>query len=528
MKIPLHAAPAARGMVALAALTATLSMLLPESAWAVPSYSRRYGMECSGCHTMWGSLNAAGTTFRLSGYRAIFGKDLTPISEDVEIAKGVAIPSTLPLSIITGVGVDSRNEKREVIGAGGTSTTSKGSSLALEDASIFLTSPIGRYFSAFAEFPMYETRAWEFTPTGNFEARYNTPGRSIQFATERPTFEVAKFWWNNLLGESLPRDSVNLLAGITHLPTAYAAGKVRLSVNQYLIYERTALELISPRRVNDVVGGDPNDFLFRLSEPQVMAELNGMLTFGKPVTDTSKRETPWAEYHAGITNGSNASAANRSGKDYYGRLVMRYFNQSFGLFGFRSSDNYSDTVRTAGAIGTNVNGIMSGAQNDNKSTRWGPDFTLSLAPAGIPVWLENQFMYNRESDPTGFGREFKWRGGFHQLNWQLSKNTILYGRYDWLRGDAFDDTALTANGVTGTTRSTPKERDWVIGWQHLYSQNIKLMAEFRHHVFDDTATGGAIGIPVGAAAGTAALGAASANAAKLTDNGFTLRLMFGF
>jgi hypothetical protein len=250
---------------------ASLLVLLTPSAWAVPSYTRRYGMECSGCHTMWGSLNAAGVTFRLSGYRAIFGQNLTPIVEDTEVAKGVTIPSTLPLSFITGVGIDSRTERREVTGAGGSNVTSKGTSLALEDASIFMTSPVGQHFSGFVEFPMYETRAWEFTPTGNFEARYNNaPGRQVKFSTESPTFEVAKFWWNNLFGDSLPRDSVNLLAGITHLPTAYAAGKVRLSVNQYLIYERTALDLISPRALRDgVVGGDPNDFLFRLSEPQV-------------------------------------------------------------------------------------------------------------------------------------------------------------------------------------------------------------------------------------------------------------------
>src|SRR3989442_5659112 len=103
------------------ALLGELLLIYAPSTLAVPSYSRRYGMECSGCHTMWGSLNGAGVTFRLSGYRAIFGRDLTPVSEDIEIAKGVTIPSTLPLSFITGVGVDSRSEKRE---AGGPRCTS--------------------------------------------------------------------------------------------------------------------------------------------------------------------------------------------------------------------------------------------------------------------------------------------------------------------------------------------------------------------------------------------------------------------
>jgi hypothetical protein len=518
------AALIARKVAFLAVLTELLVLFAP-SAWAVPSFARRYGIECSTCHAMWGALNGAGVQFRLSGYRAIGGTDLTPISEDIEISKGVSIPSTLPLSFITGVGVDYRTEKREVIGAGGSSITSKGSSLALEDASIFMTSPLGKHLSTFVEFPMYETRAWEFTPTGNFEARYNTrPGRQIQFSTESPTFEVAKFFWNNPLGDSTPRDSFNLLGGITHLPLAYSPGKVHLSVNQYLIYERTALGLLSPRKVDTVVGGDPNDFLFRLSEPQILAEVNGMLTFGKPVTDVAKGETFWAEYHLGLTNGSNAKADNNTQKDLYGRWVMRWYGQSLGLFAFRSADQYGDNLRTTASIAGNTGacdtftcGIMSGAQASNSAQRMGPDFTLSLLSAGIPVWLENQLMFNRESDPTGFGREFKWHGGFHQLNWQISKNTIVYSRYDWLKGDAFDDTNSTVNGVTGITRSTPKENDLIVGWQHLYDQNIKLVAEYRHHRFEDTATGGVI----------PTLGVATKEA-HLTDNGFTLRAMFGF
>ncbi len=498
-----------------------LLLLLTPNAWAVPSYSRRYGMECSTCHTMWGALNGAGVTFRLSGYRAIFGKKLAPLVDDIEIAKGVTIPSTLPLSFITGVGVDSRKEKREQSGAGSSSVTSTGTSLGLEDASIFMTSPLGEHLSTFVEFPMYETRAWEFTPAGNFESRFNTtPGRQIKFSTESPAFEVAKFFWNNPLGDAAPTDSVNLLGGITHMPLAYPSGKVRLAVNQYLIYERTALGLISPHNVEDVLGGAENDVVFRLSEPQVLAEANGILAFGKPLTDTGKKETFWAEYHAGVTNASNAKAANSSSPGMYGRWIMRYFNQSLGFYAFHKGDTYSDKIRTNASIAGNAggNGIMSGSQDANKVTAWGPDMTLSLLPTGVPLSLENQLMYRRESNPTGFGREFKWKGGFHQLNYLMSKTTMLYGRFDYLKGDPFDDTGSTVNGVSGITRSTPKEHDYILGWQHLYEQNVKFIFEFRHHVFEDAATGAAI----------PGLGPTSGNAAKLTDNGFTARVMFGF
>src|SRR6266536_5432688 len=267
--------------VATLALVITLLTVFAPDASAVPSYSRRYGMECQGCHTVWGALNGAGVTFRLSGYRAINGNDLTPISEDIEIAKGVSIPTTLPLSFVTGVGYDQRNEKRTA--SDGTTNTARGSSLALEDASIVMTSPLGKYFSAFVEFPMYETKAWEFTPTGKFEANDTSRSHKIQFETEKPTFEVAKFWFNNIAGDSLPRDSLNVLAGITHLPNGYASGKVRLSVNQYLIYKLRSLAYITTNNRGNMIG-DSDDSLFKLGEPQIIAEINGMLTFGKPVT----------------------------------------------------------------------------------------------------------------------------------------------------------------------------------------------------------------------------------------------------
>lgn len=512
-------AMAARKVLSFAVLVGLAMQLMPV-AQAVPSYSRQYGQKCSACHNPWGGLTPPGLTFKLSGYRAMSGKDLKPVNPDIEITKDFSLPGSLPLSIITGVGLESRTEKRESNQGITPAVTSKGTTLALEDLSIFLTSAMGKHFAYFIEFPMYETKAWEFTPTGNYEARYNTASdKQIKHVTEIPSFEVAKFFWNNLFGESAPRDSVNLLAGITHPPLAYSPGKVRLSVNQYLVYERTGLDLISPRKVDDVVGGNPNDFIFRLSEPQVLAEAFGMLTFGKPVTDVAKKDTLWAEYHIGISNGANGKAANSSTPSMYGRLIFRYYGQSFGVFGWKSSDSYSDKIRTTGSLAFNPtgNGIMSGLNNPNEVTRFGPDMTLSLAPWGIPVNMENQYMSNKESNPTGFGKAMTWKGGFHQINYRPSNIQALYVRYDYIKGDAYDDTTVVLNGNRGITRSTPKENDWIFGYQRMIQEHIKWVFEYRHHQFDDTARGGVI----------PTLGVAT-NPARLTDDGFTLKCMFGF
>jgi hypothetical protein len=466
-------------------------------------------------------LTGAGVTFRLSGYRAINGRELKPISEDIELGNGaLTIPTTLPFSFVTGVGYDWRSEERTSNGnpvggalPAGTKTTQKASSLALEDASIFLTGSFGKHLSGFIEFPMYETKAWEFTPTGPAEANSAsgssaTGGRQFQFVAENPAFEVAKFWWNDLVGDN---NSMNLLGGITHLPLAYPSGKVRLSVNQFLIYERRALDLISPRGVSGSIGS-ADESLFRLGEPQIIVELNGILTFGKALTDTGKRETFWNEYHIGVSNGSNGKPDNNTTKDLYGRYVMRWYNQSLGVFGYTSADTYDDLFRTSNTASVAGSlGIMSGAQSANKMTRTGLDFTLSLAPFGIPVSLDNQFMWNSESNPTGFDQAFKWRGGFDQLNWLVSRNDVLYARYDWIKGDAFNDTntTITVNGapVTGQTAATPQEYDIVAGYQHLIQQNVKFILELRRHEFKDTS---------------------APTTAKLADTGGTARFMIGF
>jgi hypothetical protein len=524
-----------RSLVAVGVLSATVVLLFTPDAEAVPSFTRRYGFQCSSCHTMWGALNGAGVTFRLSGYRAMFGKDLVPIEQgkDIDIpGVNVKIPSNLPLSFITGVGYDARTEKRQ--GFDGSSNTRSASSLALEDASIFLAGPMGDHFSAFVEFPMYETKSWEFTPTGPGQANDTAnPSRHFSFDSERPVFEVGKLFFNNLLGSSLPRDSFNGLIGITHMPLAYPSGKVRLSVNQFLIYERRALDLIGHGDPMTMAG---SDHLFRLGEPQILAEVNGMIVPGGVVTDSAKRETPWFEYHLGVTNGSNDTADNNTSKDVYGRLVGRFYNQSLGFFGFYSPDQYDDNLRMASAIGNNPNNscgqsgvfncgfmptiatIRPSSLSANSSSRLGIDGTLSLLPWGIPLSLDNQYMWNRESNPTGFNTAFAWRGGFHQLNWFVTPKLVAYGRYDWIKGSRFNDTSVTVSGVNGVTFSDPSEWDVVFGIQYAWFENVKLVGEFRHHYFKDSATGAALGtaFPV------------RSQSATLTDDGGTARVMVGF
>jgi opacity protein-like surface antigen len=117
-------------------------------------------------------------------------------------------------------------------------------------------------------------------------------------------------------------------------------------------------------------------------------------------------------------------------------------------------------------------------------------------------------MYVRENNPTGFDKGFAWQGGFHQLNYQISPKAVVYGRYDWVKGNLYDDTSSLVNGVFGQTKTRPSEYDVVAGLQYTIASNVKLVGEYRLHEFKDTA-----GTP---------------NTSSLRDSGFTTRIMIGF
>jgi opacity protein-like surface antigen len=520
-----------KNVVVVAALAATSSVLFAPSAEAVPSYTRRYGFACSSCHTMWGDLNTAGITFKLSGYRAMFGKDLIPIEagKDIQIpGVNVVIPGSLPFSFVTGAGYDQRTEKRTAFD--GTVTTRRGSSLNLEEAGLYLTTPVGDRLSVFFEFPMYESGAWEMTPTGPGGPGMGMPGganesfggvfqgRNFQFDAGKPIFEIGKVFWNNLLGDALPRDSFNAAVGIARLPLGYAPHGIKFSINSYLIYERNALDLISPVHPSNL---GPAGEVFRLVEAQVLTEVFGMLVPGG-VSNSADKNTPWLEYHLGVTNGNNDNANNNSKFGGYGALKARWNSQSVGVFGFFKPDIYDDGLRSDPAF-TQL-GAMTGIFNPgaplaaNSSSVLGVDGTLSLTPLGIPISFDNQYMWRRESNPTGFNVPFNWQGGFHQVNWFVVPNVVAYARYDYITGHAFDDTPFG-----GITLSRPSEWDIVAGVQYAPWENVIVLGEFRHHEFKDTAL---IGFSPAAGAPDPFLGRVTP--ARIVDDGFTARLRVGF
>ena len=130
--------------------------------------------------------------------------------------------------------------------------------------------------------------------------------------------------WNSLLPESIgPLDSLNLKAGVDQLPLGFSAEANRMSIRNYLIYRRRALDLLSPTQTDEVVAASNEaDRLNRLGEPQLQVALNGVLVLKGRPTDLGKFETPAIDYEVGITNGSNNNAAPRTEKDDSGRMTV--------------------------------------------------------------------------------------------------------------------------------------------------------------------------------------------------------------
>ncbi len=476
---------------------ATLLVMVPQ-AQAVPAFARRYGMSCSACHSAWPALNDEGWSFMMSGYRRLNGRDLEPTTKDIELARGaLSIPAIPPLAIAGQFGYDFQKVHSKA--SNGTSASRRGSSFDLNELELLAGAPLGKNLSFFLDYELFETEIENRAGPG--EANETGSRRDLTFETEGPGAPgMAMIIWNNLLPQSVaPLDSLNIIGGINELPLAFSPEHRRLSASPYLIYTRRGLDLLSGVPLDDLLTGGIRDRLLRLSAPQLGVELNGVLVPGGKLTDLGKPEAVALEYHLGVTNGSNkVSDPNRS-KDFFGRLAMRWWGQTLGLFGYLSPDIYSDDLRSlATTNGVTVRG------RSNKTSSLGPDLMLSLEPFDLPVWIETQILFNHESSPTGFGRGLSWWGGFTQVNWKVVNPLLAYGRYDWLQGRRFDDTGLGGN--TGPVR--PREWQTAFGLQWYVLENMKLLAEYSRHEFANPAS--------------------SPSREKLAEDFFTIRAVLGF
>jgi hypothetical protein len=455
---------------------AVLWLLVPH-AQAIPAFSRRYDVSCQACHSAWPELNATGRAFMLSGYRRMLGREVEPKVKDIEIGRALTLPAVPPLSIALEAGFDSQQVRRRA--ADGSAATRRASSFDVNELGVMAGTPLGKNLSFFLDYPLFETEIERRAGPG--EANETASQRDFQFETEGPGApEMAFLRWNSLLPSSVaPADILNLMVGVNELPLGFSPMSRRVSASPYLIYERRALDLLSGMPLEDLLSAGERARVFRLGETQTGLQVNGRPAFGPLVI----------EYYAGVAAGSNREADPNTEKDLYARLALRWeggdtpgVGQMLGVLVYWSPDTYDDNLRARRSL--SADGIFSGRARRNELTSVGPDLTLTLEPWELPLWLNTQVLFNRESDPTGFGRSFTWWGGFSQLNWRVLRPLIAYARFDWLRGDRFDDTG--AGGMTGPVR--PREWAATGGLQWFVLDNLKVLAEYSRHEFENRAS----------------------------------------
>jgi len=253
------------------------------------------------------------------------------------------------------------------------------------------------------------------------------------------------------LNDLFIKDLINVKAGAFVLPllsgTGNAPAGLRLSVAEYEIYAANARDLlgIGSGAAGLSVGGKR----FRLVKPQLGAELWGVL---------SPREDLRFLYHVGVTNASNRNPDNNRDKGIYGRLAATYQNQTLGFFVFHA-DNLVDQEPPAAFPG--------GA---DRAWRFGPDVSLNF----LNVNLFAQFLWGRDSNPTGFGEDLRYWGGFVEADYVTPlPQLVALARFDWVKAREFNDLPQG-----GSTRTEPRILAFTVGLQYYIWQNLKFVTEY--------------------------------------------------
>jgi hypothetical protein len=447
-----------------------LILLFPNQSWAIPAFARMYGIACGACHSAFPALNDAGEEFRLSGFRKYNGLALIPQVASVKLGERLELPGTIPLSLSTTAGFNATRIDN-TLGDGSKNTNTEAdfkrqqSSFNLNEFKFLAGAPLGKDLAFFLDAPLTDTESRQF-----FDPEARAHGvKSKTESGEAPY--LAFISYHNLF---VP-DLVNLKGGIIEVPTAFSPSIHRLSFFPYLVYEATTLDVISRKGVDDIVSvpGVVPEALesnqFRLSKGQVGAQL-----FGRAMPSLHQISNLYVDYAVGLVNGNNINSDNNTTKDIFGRLAFTYklptTTLALGWFSYHSAntlDNLTTNPDTA-------------AGYRDQLRRDGPDFRLTL---NEPVYINfySQILFAKDSNPTGFGQEAKWWGGFVQAEVKPHNQLVVYGRYDWIRGNHYDDTGIVINGASGSIGPVdPKLWDIVAGAQYFLYDNFKLIAEYRH------------------------------------------------
>lgn len=125
---------------------AVLALCIGRPGWAVPSFARQTGFECTACHVSWPELTAVGRQFKLGGYtlsRATDG-DRPWVSFDKD-----APPPLVPLAAFVQASVSHTAKPRDA--SGDASFFARDNGLAVQQVSVLLAGRVAEHVGGFVQ-----------------------------------------------------------------------------------------------------------------------------------------------------------------------------------------------------------------------------------------------------------------------------------------------------------------------------------------------------------------------------------------
>lgn len=398
--------------------------VLSTSANAMPAFARKYKLGCNVCHTLYPQLNRFGRDFRDNGFRM-----------PDEIEKVLKKRSgTAPTGSAGEAGAGQSQDEEDFW-----SFIPNDVPFAIQAKAHNLINPKGDIKSDFQIEELQLQAAGTLTPRISYYLHHH-------LAEEGEPGELYTGWvrFNNLAGSNW----FNVTVGQVELPLSFSPEIERLSVFEYLAFDRT-------------LGANP----FNLATPQL-----GIQYFGQSEGGTKV----WLGVANGVglaVNEATETFDNNSFKDFYGRVTREmgeHYVGGFAYFG-RGRGQFSD----------------GDAFNDN-FVRFGGDALVNLGQ----VIVYGSGLYARDDNPLGTGERRSLFGGFVEGDVFVTDRTVVLLRLDGVRQKLPAFFTGAEEGDESVAEQTEPESEeeapfrvntfaFTPGVQYLVRPNVKLGFEYQ-------------------------------------------------
>jgi len=341
--------------------------LTAEQALAIPAFARKYDVPCSLCHVAFPKLNDFGVFFKDNGFQMGGDKD-NPVNQPA---------AYWPIAIRTPVGfLYTTTNNQDLIKDGNLRprTVRAGS---MQDLGIDLLS--------------FGTLAPDIT----YHIVLTVPGEV--------GLESAWVRLDKLAGTSL----LNFKAGIFEPDIPFPTKRIFTLTTDYPIY-------------NYHPAGSVVDM--GLGENQSGVELMG------------HEDALGIRYSIAVLEGDNTDLGKKEplGPDLYESLTYRVAGQRIGLFGYEGSEATKFLTDPSGVP------LEGTGYADRRFSRLGADAKLNVGPVDVlilgMVGMDPKQAIDTDGDPTNgiqaAPRNGRYKGGFIEVNYQVSPILVLIGRYD--------------------------------------------------------------------------------------------------